>query len=327
MNIMLNSFCNLTCPYCFAQPLMMEQALPRIMPMDSFEKCLEFLKHNNTRTVRIIGGEPLLVPNIKDYFDAVLHFGVFDKILIFSNGTFSEKIRQILIDYNKSISIELLVNINSPADIGEALSRTIETNLLILSGNNLNVDIGVNIYKQHQDTYFFFELAQKLKKRVVRWSYASPKTMVSVCGVDEKLFYQYYQDNIGTVICFLEKASELNITAEIDCASIPTCALLDNQLRQLLLLSPNIFRQRVCRPSIDVLPDLSVVRCFSMAQSKRYSLLDFDSERKIFKQFIYDIDLMQNEKCVKACKDCPIYKKYHRRCGCLTFSSFGGSDL
>ena len=128
-------------------------------------------------------------------------------------------------------------------------------------------------------------------------------------------------------ICFLEKASELNITAEIDCASIPTCALLDNQLRQLLLLSPNIFRQRVCRPSIDVLPDLSVVRCFSMAQSKRYSLLDFDSERKIFKQFIYDIDLMQNEKCVKACKDCPIYKKYHRRCGCLTFSSFGGSDL
>lgn len=71
MNIMINNYCNLHCPYCFAQQEMTQHVVNNIT-QENFKKFLDFLKANDIKEVRMIGGEPTLHPHLFDLIQTVL---------------------------------------------------------------------------------------------------------------------------------------------------------------------------------------------------------------------------------------------------------------
>ena len=70
MNLMINTYCNLNCSYCFADPTMKEVATKN-MSLEDFEYALSFLEKVGEKTVRLIGGEPTISPNLELFIDKI----------------------------------------------------------------------------------------------------------------------------------------------------------------------------------------------------------------------------------------------------------------
>ena len=288
---------------------MSNDTIPALMDMENFDKCLELSAKMGNKRVNLIGGEPLIIPNIAEYLERVVEKKCFQEILIFSNGTYKYEVNEIINKYNKMIKIYILINCNSKEQIGDDLYSHLLNNLEYLYRNNISFDLGINIYRTGQEYGDFICLAKKYKKKKVRWALAAPN--------DCQDFRDHYCSMIETSISFLKEMYEASIKADIDCCSIPVCLLSDEQIKQIVMYSPEVFNQKICHPSIDVLPDLSVVRCFAMTGVPRKEVTCFSSEKEIYVHFIKHIDLKEGEHHKEMCNDCPVYKRYKRGCGCL----------
>ena len=64
-NIAFINYCNLSCPYCFANEFIEEKK--QLISEEQLKKILNFLKLNkqNQAKIGIIGGEPTLHPDFK----------------------------------------------------------------------------------------------------------------------------------------------------------------------------------------------------------------------------------------------------------------------
>jgi molybdenum cofactor biosynthesis enzyme MoaA len=65
-NIIINNYCNQKCEYCFAENNM-SISTKKEMSIITFIKVLKYLKFNEEKEVRILGGEPLLAKNIRKF--------------------------------------------------------------------------------------------------------------------------------------------------------------------------------------------------------------------------------------------------------------------
>ena len=72
MNLMVNNYCNLHCPYCFAQEEMHSKKAMNIT-IENYEIFLDFLKKNDMDSVRLIGGEPTLHPDLDKLIQEAYH--------------------------------------------------------------------------------------------------------------------------------------------------------------------------------------------------------------------------------------------------------------
>jgi uncharacterized radical SAM superfamily Fe-S cluster-containing enzyme len=59
-NIAIVNYCNLKCPYCFADN---EQENPIYMSLENYIKTLDFILKNPVDGIGILGGEPTLHPD------------------------------------------------------------------------------------------------------------------------------------------------------------------------------------------------------------------------------------------------------------------------
>lgn len=146
MNILLNTYCNLQCPYCFADPTMKECEVKNIS-LGDFNYVLNFQKRNNMGEVRLIGGEPTLHPQFKEIINRIINSRCFRRILIFSNFTFSEDIADFLVSKSKEIEIDFLPNINEFHLVGNKMSERIKANLDLMFEKCEKLKcLGINIY-------------------------------------------------------------------------------------------------------------------------------------------------------------------------------------
>ena len=134
MNLMITNYCNLHCPYCFAQEEMNSKAAQAVT-MENFIKYLDFLRDNNEYEVRLIGGEPSLHPELEKLIDKVIEYNCFEQILIFTNLSFDHSVARLLVEKSKDIAIDLLPNINDLDLILPNLKAKTIDNLEYLSQN------------------------------------------------------------------------------------------------------------------------------------------------------------------------------------------------
>jgi len=288
---------------------MSEREMPKQMDLDSFDQCLEFDKKSGNKRVNIIGGEPFLIPNIGEYIDRIVRMDCFEEVLFFSNGTYDREVNDLIQNYSKRIRINILINLNSESDIGTDRYSNLLVNLQDLYDKGICFDLGYNIYRRNQDYSSFLALAKKYKKKRIRWALVAPN--------GKELFRDHYKGLTEPGINFMREAYYASVKPEIDCCSIPICLLNDEMIRSIALYAPETFANKICRPSIDVLPDLSVVRCFAMSTSKQKKLCEFKNEREAYIYFIKEIDLKQGCERESECDDCAIFNRYQRCCGCL----------
>lgn len=317
MNILLNNYCNLKCPYCFANEIIQEQK--QNMSIEDFIYVLNFLTKSKSYEIGLLGGEPTLHPNFLDFLDILNQNPQFNNLLIFTNGLFTTKIRDKFIDIQNNKKIVLLINLNSPnnTDITNKQYLQILDNIQILSNvTNLDIVLGLNIFKQNQDIEYIIDVANKYNIKSIRWTIVSPNT--------------YELKHINMIECFmglkdqqikfLYSSIKHNIETLSDCNQIPYCVFTKEETEYFSNIMPDVVKKdRQCFPVLDIKPNLDVIRCY-MFQEYPVKLKDFETVQDIYDYFIKNIDSKFNRVyAVEQCKTCNEFKVYGKSCGCLGF--------
>lgn len=317
MNILLNTYCNLSCSYCFAKQILNEPLIPNDMSLKDFKLCLDFLRRSKIRQVRLLGGEPTISKNFKQYCELILNNKKhINEVLLYSNGLILPSSMDSILELNKNIHTKLLINTNSPTIIG-AKYNILLSNIEKLLANKINIYLGVNIDSGDFDYRYIFNLLDKYKLQMVRWVLVAP----NVKNIGRNGLLEYYKKHIDVVLNFLEECFWRNIKTRTDCNVIPLCAFNDSQLRKMVMYDPVFLLKKRCEPVIDVLPDLSVVRCFGTSAYMICNLRDFNDRNELAKYFINNIDNKVSGKLFTInCKNCSLHSKDYCSGGCLAFT-------
>ena len=100
MNIILNSYCNLKCNYCFADEYMEENVKTPDKSMD-YDFFLEDLlpRVKSASLINFMGGEPTLHPHFMDIMSNTLEsMQPFSYLGVFTNGLMPDKVLDLLLD-------------------------------------------------------------------------------------------------------------------------------------------------------------------------------------------------------------------------------------
>ena len=314
-NVVLTNICNLSCPYCFASSLRKEDTV--FITEQSLDTILTFLKRSHSEEIGLIGGEPTLHPQFRQILARCSE--EFRKVFVYTNGIGLEKFFPEALKEN----ICYLINVNEKSVIGEKQFSQIERMLdTAYSCNKIGqFSLGVNVYRENQDYTDILALCGKYSMTGLRVSAVVPQ--------------EYHCDRMawfGTLkkpLMNLYRELKANgIVPKYDCNIIPVCFFTEEEKEFLKTLggTPNdIARitgiQAVCRPVIDIYPDLTAARCFGMCEDQHTHLItEYESLNDLIRAFIYDTDgICLYGETDEKCKEC--YRRKTLQCygGCLKF--------
>lgn len=325
-NIMINDVCNLKCPYCFANEYVNGDTSTDIT-YKNFKTAVDWTNRSAENLppgappprIALIGGEPLLHPQLEDlikYAQSVRLPG--QRLLVFTNGLRLDKYADLF----GKCEVDLLINLNSPEDIGiDRYNKTID-NIRLARLKGVNISVGLNLYKKNMDYSFATNLAKELNLKTFRIGLVAPNS------VEKKEYgaFQYYRDIKDDFIRLIKELSDVGCEGHLDCQKFPVCFVeemredLERAAGDIGVSIENI-QSSNCRPVIDILTDLTVVRCFGISDRKYgVPLTSFEREEEVFDYFRTNIDnlgyfISPNSKC-DSCKERSI-----GRCqsGCLSF--------
>lgn len=110
-NIAITTACNRDCAYCFGRGG--RQAGAANMSRETFAQALDFLERSGIGQARLLGGEPTMHPQFREFAEMALARGF--RLLIFSNGLMPESVLRYLESLPPE-RVALLINV-SPRDI------------------------------------------------------------------------------------------------------------------------------------------------------------------------------------------------------------------
>lgn len=309
-NIAILNYCNLQCPYCFANKFITEEE-KQLITMEQLENILNFLSRSKLNRVALIGGEPTIHPQFSQILERVIKFTQERKIrcTVFSNGI---KLGEYARLFLKS---GCLINLNHPEIIGEAKWNELERSLKKLKacGSMQNMNFGINLYPDMIDYDYIFDLAKSYGKDSIRCSYVAPTCEYQ--NVDKK---QYYTEAKDLFIPFVNKAKSLGIRVRLDCNNIPMCYFTPEELAEI---NDNIEGWKTfCNPVVDISPDMKGTACFGA-----YNLVDLNQFNNLEEAERY---FMLKEMYPRAqnntsggCISCDKFKNLSCQGGCLAFSN------
>ena len=163
MNIILNSYCNLKCNYCFADEYMDENVNTpsKSMDYDFFSK--ELLPRIKVATlINFMGGEPTLHPRFNDILtDTLEHLSPFSYLGVFTNGLMPEKVLDLFLEtvgrggsIERHIQFSVLLNWQTKENTTEKNhQRCREVAEAILGENGNSLMFSLNLYSTKQDLF------------------------------------------------------------------------------------------------------------------------------------------------------------------------------
>ena len=161
MNIILNSYCNLKCNYCFADEYMDETVKTPGKAME-----LEFFmgevlpKVKNAALINFMGGEPTLHPHFTEILSHTMEvMQPFTFLGIFTNGIISDKALDLLLKavgregcIQRQIQFSVLLNWQTQENTNERNhQRCREVAESVLSSNGHGLMFSLNLYSIGQD--------------------------------------------------------------------------------------------------------------------------------------------------------------------------------
>lgn len=321
-NIVLTEKCNLKCPYCFAEEFRDKQDNVFIS-FKNYIKAKNFLLSNGGKSIGLIGGEPTLHPLFKDMLRDIIDDSRVKECTIFTNGLIIDKYCEELMNEK----FKILINVNSIMDIGEKKYVKLVNNLDLLINTydfQKKINIGINLYNPNMDYYYIIDLAKKFGLKKIRFS-------ISVQDNDMNSF-DYFKKMKKITSKFIIDSLNNEIVPYFDCNKLVSC-MVDEQDKNTIskyrglieeignigknsLLNPDVY----CSPVIDILPDLTAIRCFGLSEYSRVSISDFKDYKHLYQYYLNNIDnlshwITSNLKC----KDCIKHKKGTCYGGCLIY--------
>lgn len=309
-NIFLTKKCNLKCSYCFACELSDNQDTE--ISLENFKKAVEFIKKDGTKRVGLIGGEPSLYSEFIKVINILNEDKAINQVIVYTNGIDIDK----YLDYFDKQKFFFLVNCNSPEQLGNKYEK-LKSNLILLEKYGFTYKLGLNLYNYNYD--YIFELLNLVNRKFLRFSYAiSNKAKQNNNDILEEfksakpLLFKFFND------CY-----QRNIVPSYDCNSFPDCIFTDEEKILLVklkrLAEDNIIENplgscRACTPVIDILPDLTAVRCLGLSKYMKADISDFLSLKQLRRYFYNKIDIFAKLSYVSSkCYDCKM--NLNNKCG------------
>ena len=320
-NIMITKKCNLKCPYCFANEFVNKNS--KDMTIKDYLTAIDFSMTNKDEHIGLIGGEPTVHLHFKEMLEILIEDRRIPSVTIFTNGINLEPyIEQIL-----HPKFSLLINCNSPQDIGDVAFEKMVSNIDTLVNKYYmrdRITLGINMYKEDFEYEYIIKLLKEYGFKYLRTSISVPNT-VELKNTDSIGYFMKMKDS---VLNFYYTLLRNKIMPFYDCNMMPTCITTSfekNKLAQLIEASEIEDRNLLCEittcePVIDILPDLKAIRCFALSDCNKANISDFND---IFELKAYFANLFDaygyNVLSSSECKNC--HKLQVAKCtgGCYAF--------
>ncbi|MCM1009081.1 MAG: radical SAM protein [Ruminococcus flavefaciens] len=316
-NIALTTKCNLKCPYCFADEYTGKKTWEEIS-FDNFLKAKKFILDSGLKGFGIIGGEPSLHGQYRKILRNCINDPHIERIVVYTNGL---NIQNYIGEYSSS-KVHFLINCNSPAILGGRFEK-LQENINLLANDfcaRNRITLGLNLYEEEQDYKYIIEMCKSINAHSVRLSVTVPMQPVDM--------RQYFNTMKHVLMsCYRDLCKE-NIRPHYDCNVLPSCLYTEKELFELATLLNNCGEERsrligekcTCKPVIDILPDLTAIRCFGLSEACKVNITSFHNITDLQNYFLREIDgrLVEIENYAE-CDDC--YKRKTLQCygGCLAF--------
>lgn len=320
-NLMITGKCNLDCPYCFASDFVQGEA-PQ-MDEPTFRRALEFaMSGSQTRSVGIVGGEPTLHPLIGQFLEILEADDRVKRATLMTNGTLIAPIADILA---RSRKIVALVNCNAPGTVPKAAFEKTRDNIhLMLNelGMRGRVTLGVNLFSPDMDTSFIIKLLKENHLRELRTSIVVP---AKHCQTELDAL-AYFRSMKKCVRDLFFQLFAIGVTPFFDCNAMPDCLWADeadflSAMQTMLKSSTNaLVGESRCHPVVDILPDLTAVRCFGLSEGTAQQIKDFQNLDELCGYYWRTVDCYACNTCSSSeCVDCK--QRLCGQCagGCLAF--------
>lgn len=316
-NIILTEYCNLQCPYCFANKMITDayESSEKNITIQQLDRILKWLTPTAASeefSIGLIGGEPLLHPQFDLILQKINNFCSMTKSnsIIFTNGLLLDKyINQI------GEQMSILINVNK---LNQNFTKTLINNLKLVDSlnwfNTRKVTLGCNLYLQEDNYDFFWNIVDQFlgKIHIVRMSVTAPN--------DEKLKLNkelYYNSMKNICLDFLKEAQKRGIEISYDCNQIPLCFFSEEE--QFLINSLGE-RHPFCEPVIDITPDFHATCCFGVYNTPiSCNLFNNVNELKKYFNSLITLKMLKNNNSL--CKNCEKIQYMQCQGGCLSFSS------
>lgn len=310
-NIALLNYCNLKCPYCFANTFI-EDKDKQLITIEQLDKILNFIIQTPIDRIGLIGGEPTLHPQFKEILLHTISFCESHQTqympVVFTNGIELEK-------YSKFFKkAHALINLNEPEIVGQEKWEKINNSLQkldMLGAMEKNITFGINLYPNIKNYYYIFDIAKKYGKKFIRCSYTAPACQFITTNKEE-----YYSQGKTLFLNFLEEAAKNNILIHMDCNKIPLC-YFDNKEQEFILKNCDNYTSW-CKPVLDITPDFKAVSCFGT-----YNLIDLNKFNNLNEVERYANIKYMDPKRLKnqtgKCLNCPKAENLTCQGGCLSF--------
>lgn len=322
-NIMLTDVCNLKCPYCFANEFVNHDK--NEITMENFKKGLDFILTKRGERVGLIGGEPTLHSQFRDILRILIGDDRVSQSIVFTNGIMVDKFLNEL----ANPKFRILVNCNSPGDIGEKNFKKVEENIERMIRERYMKDrltLGINMYKEDFEYDFMIDLLNRYHFSSVRVSVTVP----DVKAMPKETVFDYFMRMKPRVVDFFMELLENGIEPLYDCNKIPACLMEEEmelfkrnaeKLKDRNRSPKSIFVRDVrCTPVIDITPDLRAVRCFGLSGDTKVDIGNFRSLEELYHYYQQTVDCYAYGTAADPrCSACYERETQHCMGGCLVF--------
>ena len=312
-NVLLTETCVRSCPYCFAKQYMSEADVNDYLSWDNLIYIADFLESSGEHHISLLGGEPLLHPQIAEFIIYLNKRGFFVTIFtsgIMPDGKFDNFANKILAS-GPNLKLGFVCNVNDPK-----LSRKSEIEKVkrFFSVFGEKCSLSFNIYRLDFSMDFLMEYIVEFGlNRHIRLGLAHPIPGAKNLYIIPKDFH-HVKD---TLLSSFEKMAPLDIVPGFDCG-FPMCMFNNEELGRVYKYSLGQISFQ-CGPAIDIGTDMSCWSCFPLSGFHKKSIFDFNSFRELHDYYENKMQEIRYE--VKGlypeCDYCDDFK--HRLCsgGCL----------
>ena len=325
-NVMMTDVCNLRCPYCFANEFVNKNK--NEISEDAFDKAVEFIIGDGTHnTVGLIGGEPTVHSQFEYLMRKLIKDERIEGIMLYTNGILIDRFWDVICHPK----IHLLINCNSPKDIGEKQYASLLKNLDTLFNQKMcgdRVTLGINMYSSNFDYDYMLDLLKRFEQRHVRFSITVPN-MDENRNVDA---HSYFKMMKPRMLDFFHDLLSAGIIPNFDCNKIPSCLMEENELREFdkylnnEFIKNNVGKSNIvnsevrCRPVIDIRQDLTAVRCFGLSETTKQKISDYAGIKELENYYIRTVDAYAyNTSYCKKCNECHLRSVMKCTGGCLAY--------
>lgn len=318
-NIILTSYCNLHCPYCFADTMIKTEDIKNIS-IEQFKKTLNWLA--DEEKIGLIGGEPTLHPQFQEILKVVNDYSANREspcqFVLFTNGIYLHKYLNY-IPQNMSI----LINLNQPQAMTTTQYSDMINNINTLSRmgwfNNKHgirkATIGCNICQEIDDYSFLWNVVKRFHLPAIRMSVVAPTKTEQLNNKEE-----YYEMMKPKFLQFVRDAKLSGTLLSPDCNQIPPCYFTKEEIDEIneAIVPEEQFDYPKCEPVVDVSIDFTAAGCFGCYE--RVDCNKFSNVNEFYRYILFKAmypKIMGN--CTGKCKGCEEFDLMKCQGGCLAF--------